>query len=754
MYIKVQHPEYIMFSSDYSQQEPKTLATVSRDPDMSRAFSEGKDIYATIASVAFNKPYEECLEFHPVTHEYQKEGKERRTQAKSIVLGITYGRSTVTIGEQLFGRNHEMSDDDKTKAAQHVYDSVLHAFPALKGFMQYAQDCARTKGYTETILGRRRHIPDMQLPRFEFKAMPGYVNPDVDPLDVSTLQNSSEIPERIVKQLTQEFSKLKYYGQVVKRTKELREQKIRVINNTRKITDATRQCVNCVDFETEILTKDGWKKYNEVNAGDKIVSYNLNTGLVENDTIEAVHIYEGTYDAYQFNSPTFESVCTPNHKWVTGTKTSSRLVEANKIYNNKWPDYSILRVSDNCFDENTDISDDELRVLGWLETDGSYYTPDKVHHMKLYQSCNRPKGQKVYSNMISCLRNMSQKYTDNERTPGYHELYLFKSEFTDWVRDKFPDRTLTFSFVSTLSQRQAKILLQSMMDGDGIGEACTGYFVCSTIDKANVFQYLCFAAGYASNMYVCEPDKAPHKGNVPNGSVVQTKCYYRVSVLKVKNAQIYPHHKSKITCHGVWCVTTNNHTWVCRKNGKVSITGNSIVQGSAADLTKMALLNLEYNDRWHQIGGRMLVPVHDELICEVPVDFYEEGRDILKDSMEEAGNFMPFPIYCDVETTLRWYGMSYPCEYSMPTSFSLSSVSTLSKGEISWIQWHLIECEYQLPTFPDENGEAPIGDAAKGVNGIVSDELISYIKDYMNTYNVTDESFISHIDKLVTKGLI
>lgn len=424
MKLKVQHPEYIMFSSDYSQQEPKTLATVSRDPDMSRAFSEGKDIYATIASVAFNKPYEECLEFHPVTHEYQKEGKERRTQAKSIVLGITYGRSTVTIGEQLFGRNHEMSDDDKTKAAQHVYDSVLHAFPALKGFMQYAQDCARTKGYTETILGRRRHIPDMQLPRFEFKAMPGYVNPDVDPLDVSTLQNSSEIPDRIVKQLTQEFSKLKYYGQVVKRTKELREQKIRVINNTRKITDATRQCVN------------------------------------------------------------------------------------------------------------------------------------------------------------------------------------------------------------------------------------------------------------------------------------------------------------------------------------------SIVQGSAADLTKMALLNLEYNERWHQIGGRMLVPVHDELICEVPVDFYEEGRDILKTSMKEAGNFMPFPIYCDVETTLRWYGMSYPCEYDTPASFSLSNLSTLSKSEVSWIQWHLIECEYQLPTFPDENGEAPIGDAAKGVNGIVSDELISYIKDYMNTYNVTDESFISHIDKLVTKGLI
>lgn len=91
MKLKVQHPEYIMFSSDYSQQEPKTLATVSRDPDMSRAFSEGKDIYATIASVAFNKPYEECLEFHPVTHEYQKRVRRDELKPKALYLASLMG---------------------------------------------------------------------------------------------------------------------------------------------------------------------------------------------------------------------------------------------------------------------------------------------------------------------------------------------------------------------------------------------------------------------------------------------------------------------------------------------------------------------------------------------------------------------------------------------------------------------------------------------------------------------------------------
>lgn len=54
---------------------------------MLKAFMDGKDIYATIASLAFNMPYERCLEHHPETHEYQPDGYARRAEAKTIVLG-------------------------------------------------------------------------------------------------------------------------------------------------------------------------------------------------------------------------------------------------------------------------------------------------------------------------------------------------------------------------------------------------------------------------------------------------------------------------------------------------------------------------------------------------------------------------------------------------------------------------------------------------------------------------------------------
>lgn len=86
-------PGYVMLSSDYSSQEPRITAYVSQDEKMIQSFKDGKDIYGSIASIAFNVPYEECLEFHPVTGEYQPEGKARRGEAKTIVLGRPKGLS-------------------------------------------------------------------------------------------------------------------------------------------------------------------------------------------------------------------------------------------------------------------------------------------------------------------------------------------------------------------------------------------------------------------------------------------------------------------------------------------------------------------------------------------------------------------------------------------------------------------------------------------------------------------------------------
>ena len=755
-------PGYVMLSSDYSAQEPRITAYVSQDEKMIQSFKDGKDIYGSIASIAFEVPYEDCLEFHPVTGEYQPEGKARRGEAKTIVLGICYGRSVVTIADQLYGTNTEMTDDEKVKKAQYVYDSVLKAFPGLRTLMNGAENCARQKGYVETILGRRRHIPDMQLPEFEFVAMPGYVNPDIDPLNIDTLDNNEEIPKRIIYQLTKEFKSYKYYGQIVKRTKELKEDHIKVINNRYKIQEASRKCVNCVDFDTEILTCNGWKRYNEVEVGDDILSYSFTNHEIVMDKVNAVHIYNEKQEIIRFESPTFSAASTRNHRWVVGTSDEIPYIKfTENIYKNKWPDYPILRVANNSFEDNPDISDNILKLLGWVMTDGCI--EKNRYGIHIYQSTKRHKNSDVYSDMINTLDELDIDITDNCRDGIYHEIYLKKCDITKWIYDTFPNRILSFNFVSTLSQHQSEVLMRAMLQGDGTGVDSKGYSLknnrvsicCRNEMCRDVFQYLCYRAGYATNYYKIDMSDKDYTsnhilydsmGNIP----VSKSTYYDVTVLKIKRAQIYPKHKSIDNVDGVWCITSKEGTWIARRNGKVYITGNSIVQGSAAEQTKMAMLLIDNDPEWKRIGGRLLIPVHDELIAEVPMENWEEGAKILSNLMCKAADFLPFESKCDVEVTYRWYGLSYPCQYPQP-----HTMDNLSKDEIKWVQYHLFECGYELPKLKEHEDDELRGDAALGISGIVSDEYNNAISDYMNRYNIPNENiFIQHIHTKVNDGVI
>lgn len=421
-------PGHVLMSSDYSQQEPKLTAYVSQDEKMIQAFKDGKDIYAIIASIAFGVPYEDCLEFKPTGEldedgkpvtVYSASGKARRGEAKTIVLGITYGRSVVTIADQLY--SHEpWSDEEKVKKAQNVFDSVLNAFPALRKLMINAQNCAKTHGYVETILGRRRHIPDMQLPEFEFKPMAGYVNPDIDPLDISTLDNQDSIPQRVVDKLYKELTSYKYFGQVAKRIRQLAEEDhIKVINNRFKIQEASRKCVN------------------------------------------------------------------------------------------------------------------------------------------------------------------------------------------------------------------------------------------------------------------------------------------------------------------------------------------SIIQGSAAEQTKLAMLLIDNDPEWNALGGHVIIPVHDELIAEVPIENWEPCAKRLSQLMCDAASFLPFASKCDVTVSYRWNGMEYPCKYPEP-----ANLDNLTEDEVRWVQYHLFEVGYELPVIKGPDGEKPEGDAALGVNGVITNEFNNYINDYCNRYNIERDKFIYHIHIKVHTGSV
>ena len=232
----VASPGYVLMSSDYSQQEPKVMTQMCQDPKMIKAYQEGKDLYAEIAALSFNTSYENCLEFRP-DGTTNPEGKSRRSQAKSILLGVLYGRGVPSIAEQL---------GTSTKKAQAIKDSVFKGFPAIPQFEKDSYKMGEELGYVTTLWGRKRRLPDLQLPEYEFRWKDG-APPEDDLLDFDDMNepvyNTDEVPEDIQDYYLAKLERA-YYKQKRKIFEEANSEGIWVIDNGGKIADAQRQCVN------------------------------------------------------------------------------------------------------------------------------------------------------------------------------------------------------------------------------------------------------------------------------------------------------------------------------------------------------------------------------------------------------------------------------------------------------------------------------------------------------------------------------
>ena len=226
---------YVLMSSDYSQQEPKVMTQMCGDSKMIKAYQEGKDLYAEIAALSFNTTYENCLEFRP-DGTTNPEGKNRRSQAKSILLGVLYGRGVPSIAEQL---------GTTTRKAQEIKDSVFKGFPAIPKFEQDSLDMAYELGYVTTLWGRKRRLPDLQLDEFEF----GWINgkPADDLLDFDAMNTpeyeDTEVPENRVNYYLRKLQRCRF-NEKRKVFDEAKEEGIKIIDNGGKIADAQRQCVN------------------------------------------------------------------------------------------------------------------------------------------------------------------------------------------------------------------------------------------------------------------------------------------------------------------------------------------------------------------------------------------------------------------------------------------------------------------------------------------------------------------------------
>ncbi|MBQ8218441.1 MAG: hypothetical protein IJZ79_01490 [Bacilli bacterium] len=264
----------IIQGADYSAQEPRVLSMLCADEGMLQAYRDGKDLYVEIAAISLHLSYKECIEhfpkgapikqgedgkwyyaklkdgsddgkanfedmdysnINPDKYDYDKlsdgetdtykDGKERRGQAKKILLGIMYGRGEASIAEQL---------GCEVEEAREIKNSVYDAFPGIKAFERESNMMVRELGFVTTLWGRKRQLPNYNLPSLQF-----FYLDENDQIDYT-----KPVHKDIAAEKAEKINSL-YWAAKAKYIEDLRTiSKIGVIDNNHKIADASRQIIN------------------------------------------------------------------------------------------------------------------------------------------------------------------------------------------------------------------------------------------------------------------------------------------------------------------------------------------------------------------------------------------------------------------------------------------------------------------------------------------------------------------------------
>jgi len=125
--------------ADYNQIELRVIAHLSEDPGLQEAFRTGQDIHTTTAARVFGDPA-------------GKVTTEHRAKAKMVSYGLAYGMESYGLAQRL---------SIPVSEAQEILDAYFEAFPNVKAYMERTVQEARQRGYTETLFGRRRPIPEL-----------------------------------------------------------------------------------------------------------------------------------------------------------------------------------------------------------------------------------------------------------------------------------------------------------------------------------------------------------------------------------------------------------------------------------------------------------------------------------------------------------------------------------------------------------------------------------------------------------------
>lgn len=427
-------------------------------------------------------------------------------------------------------------------------------------------------------------------------------------------------------------------------------------DNFSEYLEALRQCV---DEETEALTTDGWRRYDQLYNGQLILTKNCNTGILEWQPIENINIYPDYQgDLYSFEGKTFSALTNGKHRWLCNhdSKPGSKaeFLTTEELYNSKIV-RPIHRTGEYNGNRKKVLDDDLVYLLGIILTDG---------HLRYYRDKTKPRYGKPWYALItqskeknipliqSAIDKLDNRFTYIHKVYGKKHVWKFNKDFADYLDTIIPNKKLNMSLIHSLTKSQIRLLLDGMILGDGCKHGTR--ILTSSIEQANLIQVLVVMAGYYSNILI-NYNRGIHISNkIKRGKIITKNISYLVTIGESK----YFHHRSTRGINHIkklsnqkqliWCPTVKNGTWVCRRKGKTYITGNSTnmpCQSAASDMALFASIIV-----WEKVRKGELPPMKEVNTVHDSVYQFIEPKYITPDTIYKVWDI------CRNPSTKKYFG--------------------------------------------------------------------------------------------------
>jgi hypothetical protein len=330
----------------------------------------------------------------------------------------------------------------------------------------------------------------------------------------------------------------------------------------------------CADTDTEVLSKRGWLKHNQLNVGDTIYTVNIDTGLAEWQDVKEVFAKHYDGNLVSMESRHISALVTANHRWAT---TNKQILETKRNLRLKIKETSNLAKHDmiplcrKSINNDKQYDENFAELIGWIVTDGSFSEYNRVF---IYQSkkANPHKCNKIRELLIK----LGHPFQEEEYNGIVH--FKFANNLGRIVKAAIPNKKLTIDFIEKLNNEGRRRLFESMVLGDGgVQGGSTKYICTKDKEQAEVYSILINRIGMASRIH-----ERFVKGNFIKQTNYQSKgcTMYYVDALETKNVRVQYMNMKEVPYSGVvWCPRTDNQTFFARRNGKCYFTGNTMARG-------------------------------------------------------------------------------------------------------------------------------------------------------------------------------